>query len=154
MGCNCSKGTRTNGTVRNSVKEKKKSASLSKANVGGIEERASFINSNSNSNEATLELLTPSDDAEKKERKSSRSVFQRTLTTDASKVGAKMTRIASVSNGERGAQVVAGWPSWLASVAGEAINGWIPRKADSFERMEKVKPFCLSYLCKKSSVLI
>ena len=122
------------------MKERKKSASLSKANVGGSEERDSFINSNSN--EATLELLTPSDDAEKKERKSSRSVFQRTLTTDTSKVGAKMTRIASVSNGERGAQVVAGWPSWLASVAGEAINGWIPRKADSFERMGKVKePF-------------
>nr|VDD41970.1 unnamed protein product [Brassica oleracea] len=136
MGCNCSKGTRTNDTVRNSVKEKKKSASLSKANVGGSEERARFINSNSN--EATLELLTPSDDAEKKERKSSRSVFQRTLTTDTSKVGAKMTRTASVSNGERGAQVVAGWPSWLASVAGEAINGWIPRKADSFERMGKI----------------
>ncbi|KAF3610809.1 hypothetical protein DY000_02044842 [Brassica cretica] len=135
MGCNCSKGTRTNGTVRNSVKEKKKFVPLSKANVGGSEERASFINSNSN--EATLELLIPSDDAEK-ERKSSRSVFQRTLTTDTSKVGAKMTRIASVSNGERGAQVVAGWPSWLASVAGEAINGWIPRKADSFERMEKI----------------
>ncbi|KAJ4895527.1 putative serine/threonine-protein kinase [Raphanus sativus] len=49
-----------------------------------------------------------------------------------------MTRISSVSNGERGAQVMAGWPSWLASVAGEAINGWIPRKPDSFEKLEKI----------------
>ncbi|CAN7019761.1 unnamed protein product [Brassica rapa subsp. trilocularis] len=132
MGCNVSKGTRTNDTVKKSVKEKKKPVPSSKANVGGgSEERASFINSN----EATLELLIPSDDgAEKKVRKSSRSVFQRRLTTDTSKVGALLQQ----PNGERGAQVVAGWPSWLASVAGEAINGWIPRKADSFERMEKI----------------
>lgn len=35
-------------------------------------------------------------------------------------------------------QVAAGWPSWLTSVAGEAIQGWIPRRADSFEKLEKV----------------
>lgn len=38
----------------------------------------------------------------------------------------------------RGEQVAAGWPSWLAAVAGEAINGWIPRRADSFEKIDKV----------------
>ena len=37
-----------------------------------------------------------------------------------------------------GEQVAAGWPSWLASVAGEAICGWVPRKADSFEKLDKV----------------
>lgn len=47
-------------------------------------------------------------------------------------------RIGSLPNGERGAQVVAGWPSWLSAVAGEAIYGWVPRKADSFERLDKV----------------
>ncbi|XP_018483225.2 probable serine/threonine-protein kinase At1g09600 isoform X2 [Raphanus sativus] len=147
MGCNCSKGTPANDTVKEtrsnanidkaSKKKKKKSFTSSKANVGGSEERASFINSNSK--EATLGLLIPSDDAETK--KSSRSVFQRQLTTETRALlqpPKMMTRISSVSNGERGAQVVAGWPSWLASVAGEAINGWIPRKADSFERMEKI----------------
>lgn len=35
-------------------------------------------------------------------------------------------------------QVAAGWPSWLTSVAGEAIQGWIPRRADSFEKLEKI----------------
>ncbi|CAM8932131.1 hypothetical protein QQ045_022860 [Rhodiola kirilowii] len=38
----------------------------------------------------------------------------------------------------RGEQVAAGWPSWLASVAGEAINGWLPRRADSFEKIDKI----------------
>ncbi|XP_074570961.1 protein IMPAIRED IN BABA-INDUCED STERILITY 1-like [Curcuma longa] len=37
-----------------------------------------------------------------------------------------------------GEQVAAGWPSWLSAVAGEAIQGWVPRKADSFEKLEKV----------------
>ncbi|RDX88731.1 putative serine/threonine-protein kinase, partial [Mucuna pruriens] len=43
-------------------------------------------------------------------------------------------RICSVTRGERGAQVIAGWPSWLTAVAGEAISGWIPRTADSFHK--------------------
>lgn len=34
--------------------------------------------------------------------------------------------------------VAAGWPPWLAAVAGEAIKGWIPRRADSFEKMDKI----------------
>ncbi|GBG67658.1 hypothetical protein CBR_g786 [Chara braunii] len=34
--------------------------------------------------------------------------------------------------------VAAGWPSWLSTVAAEAIRGWVPRKADSFEKIEKI----------------
>ncbi|MED6107169.1 hypothetical protein PIB30_011437 [Stylosanthes scabra] len=35
-------------------------------------------------------------------------------------------------------QVSAGWPAWLSSVAGEAIKGWIPRSANTFERLNKI----------------
>nr|GEV65038.1 probable serine/threonine-protein kinase At1g54610 [Tanacetum cinerariifolium] len=35
-------------------------------------------------------------------------------------------------------QVAAGWPAWLSDVAGEAIHGWVPLKAESFEKLEKV----------------
>lgn len=38
----------------------------------------------------------------------------------------------------QGEQVAAGWPSWLTTVCGEALNGWIPRKADTFEKIDKV----------------
>ncbi|XP_010553694.1 PREDICTED: probable serine/threonine-protein kinase At1g09600 [Tarenaya hassleriana] len=159
MGCICSKGIQANGYVENNhVKDedlpknsKKQSVSTRNAIVESEEEGL-------NGNEATLRLipndsknacLTPvsSDEAEKKdgfERKSSKSVFQRRPAMDigsGDNVGVlqpRMTRIASISNGERGAQVIAGWPSWLAAVAGEAINGWIPRKADSFEKLEKI----------------
>ncbi|XP_076891545.1 putative serine/threonine-protein kinase At1g54610 [Bidens hawaiensis] len=37
-----------------------------------------------------------------------------------------------------GEQVAAGWPAWLSAVAGEAINGWIPRRADTFEKINKI----------------
>jgi len=37
-----------------------------------------------------------------------------------------------------GEQVAAGWPSWLTAVCGEALTGWIPRKADTFEKIDKV----------------
>lgn len=41
-------------------------------------------------------------------------------------------------NAMEGELIAAGWPSLLAAVAGEAINGWIPRKADTFEKLDKV----------------
>ncbi|XP_060190184.1 probable serine/threonine-protein kinase At1g54610 [Lycium barbarum] len=37
-----------------------------------------------------------------------------------------------------GELIAAGWPSWFAAVAGEAINGWVPRKADTFEKLDKI----------------
>ncbi|CAI8591860.1 unnamed protein product [Vicia faba] len=37
-----------------------------------------------------------------------------------------------------GELVAAGWPSWLTSVAGEAIHGLVPLKTDSFEKLDKV----------------
>lgn len=50
-------------------------------------------------------------------------------------------RVPKASEGEH---VAAGWPPWLAAVAGEAIRGWVPRRADSFEKLDKVCLFLLS----------
>ncbi|PWZ37039.1 putative serine/threonine-protein kinase [Zea mays] len=47
-------------------------------------------------------------------------------------------RLRSLRKSLEGEQVAAGWPPWLSAVAGEAIQGWIPLKADSFEKLEKV----------------
>lgn len=44
-----------------------------------------------------------------------------------------------------GEQVAAGWPSRLSAVAGEAIEGWLPLRSDSFKRLEKVL-FSLSFI--------
>ena len=47
-------------------------------------------------------------------------------------------RSGAVPKNLEGEQVAAGWPSWLSQVAGEAIKGWIPRHAASFEKLDKV----------------
>uniref|UniRef100_A0A6M2ECC1 Protein kinase domain-containing protein n=1 Tax=Populus davidiana TaxID=266767 RepID=A0A6M2ECC1_9ROSI len=46
--------------------------------------------------------------------------------------------MGSIPRATEGEQVAAGWPSWLAAVAGEAIKGWLPRRADSFEKLDKI----------------
>ncbi|GAU20143.1 hypothetical protein TSUD_352050 [Trifolium subterraneum] len=43
-----------------------------------------------------------------------------------------------LSYGERGSLIVVGWPSWLTSVAPEAIAGWVPRRPDSFHKLDKI----------------
>ncbi|WCJ23553.1 Protein kinase superfamily protein [Euphorbia peplus] len=47
-------------------------------------------------------------------------------------------RLSNPPKNLQGEQVAAGWPSWLSAVAGEAINGWIPRRADTFEKIDKI----------------
>ncbi|KAK7387860.1 hypothetical protein VNO78_22656 [Psophocarpus tetragonolobus] len=47
-------------------------------------------------------------------------------------------RLSNPPNNIHGEQVAAGWPSWLSKVAGEAINGLIPRRADTFEKLNKI----------------
>ncbi|GAB4846426.1 hypothetical protein Ancab_025431 [Ancistrocladus abbreviatus] len=46
--------------------------------------------------------------------------------------------MGSIPKAMEGEQVAAGWPNWLAAVAGEAIKGWVPRRADSFEKLDKI----------------
>ncbi|KAF5203319.1 Impaired in baba-induced sterility [Thalictrum thalictroides] len=47
-------------------------------------------------------------------------------------------RLGNLQKYVEGEQVAAGWPAWLSAVAGEAIQGWIPLRADSFEKLEKI----------------
>ncbi|XP_028807851.1 probable serine/threonine-protein kinase At1g54610 isoform X2 [Neltuma alba] len=46
--------------------------------------------------------------------------------------------LGKVPKAAEGEQVAAGWPNWLSSVAGEAIKGWIPRSANTFEKLNKI----------------
>ncbi|KAK1323038.1 putative serine/threonine-protein kinase [Acorus calamus] len=66
---------------------------------------------------------------------------QKRLTTDFDAANGRELnpRISSVvPNGLQGEQAAAGWPLWLSEVAGEAIKGWVPRRADSFEKLDKI----------------
>ncbi|XP_065862087.1 probable serine/threonine-protein kinase At1g54610 [Euphorbia lathyris] len=46
--------------------------------------------------------------------------------------------VGTIPKATEGEHVAAGWPSWLTAVAGEAIKGWLPRRADSFEKLDKI----------------
>ncbi|KAJ0579902.1 putative protein-serine/threonine kinase CMGC-CDK-CRK7-CDK9 family [Helianthus annuus] len=50
----------------------------------------------------------------------------------------RMQKIKSIVGGTQAAQKAAGWPSWLTSVASDAVQGWVPRSADSYEMLDKI----------------
>ncbi|XP_010450811.1 PREDICTED: probable serine/threonine-protein kinase At1g54610 [Camelina sativa] len=35
-------------------------------------------------------------------------------------------------------QAAGGWPAWLCSAASEAVHGWVPLKAEAFQKLEKI----------------
>lgn len=154
MGCVCSKGILSNED--NAEERDIKLSKSSKKFVSSFKRDEVVVEHDGVGNEATARLI-PSPlvlETEKEGDKKGASAvdekhskpLQRRATADIGGAGAsgqiqqqpRMGRVGSFSHGERGAPVVAGWPSWLSSVAGEAINGWIPRSADSFEKLEKV----------------
>lgn len=47
-------------------------------------------------------------------------------------------RLSNFAKNRHGEQVAAGWPPWLSDVLGEALDGWLPRRADSFEKIDKI----------------
>lgn len=55
-----------------------------------------------------------------------------------SRVGDNYPVIRNLPNANEGELVAAGWPSWLTGVAAESIKGWIPRRSDTFEKLNKV----------------
>lgn len=48
-------------------------------------------------------------------------------------------RLSNLPGHVHGEQVAAGWPAWLSRAAGEAIKGWTPRRADTFEKIDKAR---------------
>ncbi|CAM8995760.1 unnamed protein product [Rhodiola kirilowii] len=43
-----------------------------------------------------------------------------------------------VPKGIDGERVAAEWPLWLVEAAPEAVHGWVPRRADTFEKLAKI----------------
>lgn len=37
-----------------------------------------------------------------------------------------------------GSKASQGWPAWLCEVAGDAVKDWTPRRANTFEKLDKV----------------
>ncbi|KAK4802773.1 hypothetical protein SAY86_000976 [Trapa natans] len=153
VGCVCIKGVRSN--EGNSKDRGKKLRKSSKRSFGSFKKEENVAEPEGAVNEATTRLISSPTGVETEneyDRRESGAVNEKSPENlhkrggnEGSRGGVHrqvqhpgMGRVGSFSTGGRGAQVVAGWPSWLSSVAGEAINGWIPRRADSFEKLEKI----------------
>ncbi|KAL8027358.1 hypothetical protein ABFS82_14G087000 [Erythranthe guttata] len=152
MGCVCSKGTKD----ENKVKKEKGSKKSSKKFVASSRNDEIVVEVDNGGNDATARLISTeiadksagSTPALWEEGDKNPTVFEKAVvaqtqirpTIEPGQQGGQpqLSRVLSIRNGVDGAQVVAGWPSWLTSVAGEAIKGWIPRKADSFEKLDKI----------------
>ncbi|KAK1436665.1 hypothetical protein QVD17_02447 [Tagetes erecta] len=70
--------------------------------------------------------------AEKQKDNRKQSISERVLGSK------RIQKIKSIVGGTPGAQKVPGWPSWLTSVASDAVQGWAPRSADSYEMLDKI----------------
>ncbi|XP_054795943.1 probable serine/threonine-protein kinase At1g09600 [Prosopis cineraria] len=158
MGCICSKGKSSDDYVaENHTRDKDTKANRISKHLSSGEKVA--IEADGSGNDATTRLISnpsrdgtsgstsvSSDEGEKNGETETTAKPAKQLVHMASNMGIgnggqgqpKMARIVTVPKGERGAQVLAGWPSWLTAVAGEAINGWIPRRADAYEKLEKI----------------
>ncbi|KAL0718629.1 hypothetical protein Bca4012_067952 [Brassica carinata] len=152
MGCVSSKGVRTNDGYMetNHVPIPKDNNN----NNNSSKKHSSSEETSVNGNEATLRLIPNtngvfSDDDEEEEtvkneesfemKKSLEPSVSQKVTTTVELLGPLQPRVSSrIANGDRTAKVIAGWPSWLVSVAGEALSGWLPRCADSFEKLEMI----------------
>ncbi|KAJ7967977.1 Serine/threonine protein kinase [Quillaja saponaria] len=157
MGCICSKGFFSRKHVAdNHVNDKDNNSS--KRLAIGVRGEEAVVETDGAGNDATARLITnppkegnagstpiSSDEGEKKAETTGKPTKPQVQSCSSMDVGAvgghgqpTISGITSVTRGERGAQVVAGWPSWLTTVAGEAISGWVPRTADSFEKLDKI----------------
>ncbi|KAJ8562374.1 hypothetical protein K7X08_011665 [Anisodus acutangulus] len=68
------------------------------------------------------------------------------LSTRRKRLNPRLSR--GVPKGIESEQVAAGWPNWLVAVAGESLNGWLPRRPDTFEKMDKIGQGTYSNLLK------
>ncbi|XP_027113272.2 probable serine/threonine-protein kinase At1g09600 isoform X1 [Coffea eugenioides] len=153
MGCVCSKGAYIS---KNRGRDKESKKASSKRFIASSRKEEVVVEVDNGANDATARLIS-TENVEKSagstppsrdEAEKTSAVVENSMVPQMPETGAfgggmsgrepQMSRIFSVRNGVDGAQTVAGWPSWLTAVAGEAIKGWIPRKADSFEKLDKI----------------
>ncbi|XP_010470363.1 PREDICTED: probable serine/threonine-protein kinase At1g54610 isoform X2 [Camelina sativa] len=120
-----------------------KQAKSSKAS--GVEGESSVQVTNKRSNGAVSEVVEKKNEEENgdKERKSK----------GDRRRSKPNPRLSNPSKHWRGEQVAAGWPSWLSDACGEALNGWVPRKADTFEKIDKIGQGTYSNVYKAKDML-
>ncbi|XP_057793714.1 probable serine/threonine-protein kinase At1g09600 [Salvia miltiorrhiza] len=145
MGCLCSKGTDVNDHVAEHEAKKEKERSKSPVELTPPEEVTVKGNDGSRRSHSLLKSSSSSVPAEQnpKDKIIDRpaSGHSRHLTLGSMRGRGKQEPVSSITSlpqGAKGEAAAAGWPPWLTSAAGEAVKGWAPRSADSYEKLKKI----------------
>ncbi|CAA7045294.1 unnamed protein product [Microthlaspi erraticum] len=145
MGCICSKGAAEEGEDTsfhrqkgNEYWNKSSSVQLIAPNKDDFSHKA--VDGSSGGARRASGLIVPIDDSHDGKtvivERPSRSSHRGRRVSDNGKGGGLI--ISNVPRSAEAELIAAGWPYWLTSVAGEAIKGWVPRRADSFEKLDKI----------------
>ncbi|KAK7406028.1 hypothetical protein VNO78_07643 [Psophocarpus tetragonolobus] len=151
MGCICSKDYSDKDKDKGDEHEKEKERETNKSSVQLVAPIISIAQLDSGSTNSLVPIMAKSSSQVVRgfvktplENKSNHldatiSQHQRCLTMSGGLCERKplMSRILSVQHCV-GENVDIGWPLWLSSVAPEAIKGWVPRRADAFEKFDQV----------------
>lgn len=156
MGCICSKGTSEpdhlpeSKKVENNLKDYSvqlvaPTPSLRDDFEVGGDSSMRLLSRNASKANARISNVSKDPEDKSKHQKPGIANHQRWATMEmaAKEKEAAMSRLISLPLGVESEHTAPGWPSWLTSVAGDAIQGWVPRRADSFEKLDKVSPNCL-----------
>ncbi|CAH9116908.1 unnamed protein product [Cuscuta epithymum] len=146
MGCMCAKGVVSGHKLpgkRGTGKEREPKILSSKRSSSSYRKEKVVMEVDNGSNEVTTPLISPHASLDELKPVGIYTQMSRPIIDDGGTGGVEVSHqltdcVFGVRNGVDGAQVAAGWPSWLTAVAGEAINGWVPRKADSFQKLDKI----------------
>lgn len=169
MGCLCSKGTSTNDQANENGRRNKSSSGKEEVVVevgtgktDGSVHPMPNAEVEGNNVGSTNALKGTVEDNKNGNVEKSKSVHHQKKATppdkgqsgghSAHKGQQETTSPSRMPSGTEGEEIVAGWPSWLTSVAGEAVKGWTPRSADSYEKLNKVSS--LTYFIKASSTML
>ncbi|KAG6431947.1 hypothetical protein SASPL_103519 [Salvia splendens] len=146
MGCLCSKGTHVNNHVAEYEAKKETERSQRPTELTPPEEVTVKGNDASRSSRSSMKssLRLHSVKAEPVEQNPKDKIIdrpasghRRNFTLDSMRGRGRQepaSSIMSIPHGAKGA----GWPPWLTSVAGDAVKGWTPRSADSYEKLKKI----------------
>ncbi|XP_059302505.1 probable serine/threonine-protein kinase At1g09600 [Lycium ferocissimum] len=127
MGCICSKGSSNDDNVVEDKKEKEIQVDKSSVQLVAPSVR-----------EEIKEIVEPNVVSTKvDDNEETRGRFKRQSTIDFGLIRSR-SRVVNMPHGVKGELSAAGWPLWLSSVAQEAIQGWVPRSAESFEKLNKI----------------
>ncbi|KAL8139277.1 LOW QUALITY PROTEIN: hypothetical protein V2J09_005298, partial [Rumex salicifolius] len=142
MGCICSKGASVDEYVENNHVRERETRPAKRLITSSRTDEV-VIENDGVSNDVTTRLISGATKEDNVgsisviSEKPTRSQTQKHSTVENGGERMKMSRVASMPNGAEVASIAAGWPAWLTAVAGEAISGWVPRRADSFEKLDK-----------------